>query len=342
MSRNRIIARELDKGQYYPVTDRSLIDGEPERRPARLGGSKRKKFISEVLDYGVPTAGAVFGNMAMSPYISPALATPAGVYLGSKVRDSIKKYTGYGKKKGGVKLPKISAQDLRDFRDVSISTGLDMVPTVAGYVGTALGNSMTGNAAQIGTKIAREFLRRKTGYGKNKNKSSQFDHAKQLVSMGLDYAVPYGVEKLYNHLDPEDEEDLARPLGRVSRKAVRRITGLGRPSGKKLKELAGHTLDVLVPSVSSTLYERLNPNSDSTAAAVSGRLMGDLARYGIRQLTGVGRGVGKYEPKQKRAMKPNDKRALRGRVLKELMNQGMSFKDASKNVSAYILQHNLN
>ena len=137
----------------------------------------------------------------------------------------------------------------------------------------------------------------------------------------------------------------------VARNYLKRKTGLGKPKkgGKLLsKENVSIVLDHALPFASSTLYHYYDMNGP--ASATTGRIIGHIARKGIKSLTGLGKkhqvGVGVYEldkpmKKVKSPMKKNNRRAIRGQVLKLLMKSGISFIEASKNVSKYINDHKL-
>lgn len=289
----------------------------------KRGGNMRKSIISDVLDLGLPVAGAALGSAVSG---GPGIGTALGAVAGRTLRGKIKSKYGYGK--GG------SKKTMKNLGKTLISTGLDTIPTIAGFAGSSLGTPTAGLIAQAAAKIVREGIRYKTGLGRPSK-------ARKAVSYGLDIAVPYGVEKLYQKIDPDDYET-GQALGRAARKGVKKLTGFGskqkRGGKRKLsREHISNMLDVAIPSAASLMYDHILDGE--AGAANSGRIMGHVARSGLKKLTGVGH----FEPqkKQKKPLKKGDKRLIRGAVLKLLMDEGMSFSEASQNVSQYIKDHNL-
>lgn len=114
-----------------------------------------KKLISNVLDIAVPVTGSILGTVAGGPGIPTAL----GGLAGKVTRLVIKKQLGMGnlseekayQKKKAVKVLKNVA-----------SFGLDALPTVAGLVGS-VHSPVGGLVAQLGTQVARDFIKHKTG-----------------------------------------------------------------------------------------------------------------------------------------------------------------------------------
>jgi hypothetical protein len=121
---------------------------------------------------------------------------------------------------------------------------------------------------------------------------------------------------------------------------IKKLTGYGK-NGKKLttKEKVGLVLDHAVPYGMSAAFDYNGQQEDS---ALAGRVVGHAVRKGIKALTGVGHYDIENKPKrEKKPMKPGDRRAVRGQVLRILMNQGKTFSEASKEVTKYIEEHSL-
>lgn len=211
--------------------------------------------------------------------------------------------------------------------------GVPAAGTLAGmYVGGPAGAPVGYNLGNVG----REIIREATGYGRQMD-SSQVEAppvkksdrkkniAKKIVSTALDY-IPAVTSMGVQATTGNKNYALGAHVGtKLAREAIRGATGLGKKSGKGkvskfIKKSVPHVLDVVVP-YAFTGENVLIPSGDN----VAGRIMGHVARKGIKAMTGYSK------PKQKKQLKPNDKRLIRGQKLKQLMKEhNISFIEASK------------
>ncbi len=129
---------------------------------------------------------------------------------------------------------------------------------------------------------------------------------------------------------------------------------------KSGKYAVSRTLDLGLPAAGMIAANALDiAGVPPPVASMIGLELGREARKGVKALTGLGDGrqprkrqpnkknndIGEYFGGKAQPMQPRqqnvDKRAIRGQVIKNMMDGGMSFGDASRNATKYIRDHNL-
>jgi hypothetical protein len=219
------------------------------------------------------------------------------------------------------------------------------VPVASGVLGAYVGGPVGASTGYTLGNVGREIIRDATGYGRPyltqpvveepvKKVDKKKSIIKKVASTALDY-VPSIASMGTQAVTGNKNYALAAHVGtKLAREGLRGATGLGkqkRGRGKVsnfVKAAIPHVLDVVVPYAftgEDDSYRRdddYRPSGDN----VGQRVLGVAAREGIRKLTGYAK-----PKKQKKQLKPNDKRVIRGQQLKRLMKEhNISFIEASK------------
>lgn len=220
------------------------------------------------------------------------------------------------------------------------------VPVASGVLGAYVGGPVGASTGYTLGNVGREILRDAVGYGQIvaskpvveappvKKVDKKKSIIKKVASTALDY-VPSIASMGTQAVTGNKNYALAAHVGtKLAREGLRGATGLGKKKRGKgkvsnfVKAAIPHVLDVVVPYAftgEDDSYRRdddYRPSGDN----VGQRVLGVAAREGIRKLTGYAK-----PKKQKKQLKPNDKRVIRGQQLKKLMKEhNISFIEASK------------